>query len=92
MTQSIKRARSDNSGVTFKPSELSFEDFIRQEIEYYDRQAAKTRDGLSEHLRRMHAFYLGLARHRRQQLAGLPESRVPGARGTDAPRSRIVIQ
>lgn len=59
-----------------KPDELSCKDFVREEIEYYDRQAWKTQRAQSGYLRRMHAFYLGLARHRRLLLEALMEDRL----------------
>lgn len=95
MTPSNTRRRLGDQSVPYKPAGLSCEEFIRQEIEYYERQAAKTRQGLSEHLRRMHAFYLGLARHRRHQLARLgvvdaPDPERPAAGEADGASSRTL--
>ena len=59
-----------------KPDDLSCQDFVRQEIEYYDRQAWKTHRAQSGFLRRMHAFYLGLARHRRLLLEALTDDQL----------------
>jgi hypothetical protein len=69
--QSSQPPSAGASSALSKPDHVSTQEFVREELEYYERQASKTRRGFSGHLQRMHAFYQGLARHRRLLLQAL---------------------